>query len=307
MWFAAAVYVHGRAGEKTNAQALVLAVVPRHHGKADEQEGRMRARMLISVLVAGVAAMALFGWNGGFAAPRAPLLADNSPGAVDVDAELVIAVDVSNSMDPEEQALQREGYITGLTSREFLNALRSGINGRIALTYFEWAGPFDQKIIMPWRLIDGPESAAAVAQEIAAAPYRRAPRTSIFGALKFAKPLFDTSGYRGLRRIIDVSGDGTNNIGPPVTLMRDDVVSAGITINGLPIMLKRPYGTGTDIANLDEYYEDCVIGGPGAFVIAIHERDQFKEATRTKLVLEIAGLTPRVIPAQARPPRVYCW
>jgi hypothetical protein len=275
--------------------------------KPDEQEGRMRARMLISVLVAGVAAMALFGWNGGFAAPRAPLLADNSPGAVDVDAELVIAVDVSNSMDPEEQALQREGYITGLTSREFLNALRSGINGRIALTYFEWAGPFDQKIIMPWRLIDGPESAAAVAQEIAAAPYRRAPRTSIFGALKFAKPLFDTSGYRGLRRIIDVSGDGTNNIGPPVTLMRDDVVSAGITINGLPIMLKRPYGTGTDIANLDEYYEDCVIGGPGAFVIAIHERDQFKEATRTKLVLEIAGLTPRVIPAQARPPRVYCW
>jgi hypothetical protein len=308
MWFAAAVYVHGRAGEKTNAQALVLGVVPRHHGKADEQEGRMRARMLVSVLAAGAAAVALFGWNGGFAAPRAPLLADNSPGAVDVDAELVIAVDVSNSMDPEEQALQREGYITGLTSREFLNALRSGINGRIAVTYFEWAGPFDQKIILPWRLIDGPDSAAAVTREIAAAPYRRAPRTSIFGALKFAKPLFDTSGYRGLRRIIDVSGDGTNNIGPPVTLMRDDVVSAGITINGLPIMLKRPYGSGTDIANLDEYYEDCVIGGPGAFVIAIHERDQFKEATRTKLVLEIAGLTPpRVIPAQARPPRVYCW
>jgi hypothetical protein len=308
MWFAAAVYVHGRAGEMTKAQALVLGLVPRHHGKADEQEGRMRARMLVSVLAAGAAAMALFGWNSGFAAPRAPLLADNSPGAVDVDAELVIAVDVSNSMDPEEQALQREGYITGLTSREFLNALRSGINGRIALTYFEWAGPFDQKIIMPWRLIDGPEAAAAVAQEIAAAPYRRAPRTSIFGALKFAKPLFDTSGYRGLRRIIDVSGDGTNNIGPPVTLMRDDVVSAGITINGLPIMLKRPYGSGTDIANLDEYYEDCVIGGPGAFVIAIHERDQFKEATRTKLVLEIAGLAPpRVTPAQARPPRVYCW
>jgi hypothetical protein len=302
------VYVHGRAGEKTNAQALVLGVVPRHHGKADEQEGRMRARMLVSVLAAGAAAVALFGWNGGFAAPRAPLLADNSPGAVDVDAELVIAVDVSNSMDPEEQALQREGYITGLTSREFLNALRSGINGRIAVTYFEWAGPFDQKIILPWRLIDGPDSAAAVTREIAAAPYRRAPRTSIFGALKFAKPLFDTSGYRGLRRIIDVSGDGTNNIGPPVTLMRDDVVSAGITINGLPIMLKRPYGSGTDIANLDEYYEDCVIGGPGAFVIAIHERDQFKEATRTKLVLEIAGLAPpRVTPAQARPPRVYCW
>jgi hypothetical protein len=184
--------------------------------------------------------------------------------------------------------------------------LRDGINGRIAVTYFEWAGPLDQKIIVPWRLIDGPDTASAVAK--AAAPYRRAPRTSIFGALEFAKPLFKTSGYRGLRRIIDVSGDGTNNIPPSVTLMRDEVVAAGITINGLPIMLNRPFGSGTDIANLDIYYEDCVIGGPGAFVIAIHDRDQFKEATRTKLVLEIAGTTPRsrAIPAQASRPRVYC-
>jgi hypothetical protein len=186
--------------------------------------------------------------------------------------------------------------------------LREGINGRIAVTYFEWAGPLDQKIIVPWRLIDGPDAASAVAKEIAAAPYRRAPRTSIFGALEFAKPLFNTSGYRGLCRIIDVSGDGTNNIPPAVTLMRDEVLAAGITINGLPIMLNRPFGSGTDIANLDVYYEDCVIGGPGAFVIAIHDRDQFKEATRTKLVLEIAGTTPqpRVMPAQAHPPRVYC-
>ena len=266
----------------------------------------MRARTSIAVLAAGAAAVMLAGWTGGLA-PYASRFADNRPGAIVVDAELVIAVDVSNSMDPEEQALQREGYILGLTSREFLNALRSGINGKIAVTYFEWA--YDQKIVMPWRLIDGPETAEAVAKEIAAAPYRRAPRTSIYGALQFAKPLFDTSGYHGLRRIIDVSGDGTNNYGPPVTLMRDEVLDAGITINGLPIMLSRPYGSGTDIANLDVYYEDCVIGGPGAFVIAIHDRQQFKEATRTKLVLEIAGPVsqPRAIPAQAtRPPRVYC-
>ncbi len=266
----------------------------------------MWARTSIAVLAAGTAALILAGWTAGLA-PRAGLFADNRPGSVAVDAELVIAVDVSNSMDPEEQALQREGYILGLTSREFLNALRSGINGKIAVTYFEWA--YDQKIVMPWRLIDGPETAEAVAKEIAAAPYRRAPRTSIYGALQFAKPLFDNSGYHGLRRIIDVSGDGTNNYGPPVTLMRDEVLAAGITINGLPIMLSRPYGSGTDIANLDVYYEDCVIGGPGSFVIAIHEREQFKDATRTKLVLEIAGLTPqpRVIPVQAtRPPRVYC-
>jgi hypothetical protein len=227
-------------------RVALLFLPPSRVTMGEEQEGHMRARISITVLAAGAVALALAGWTGGFAAPHPALFADNRPSAVVVDAELVIAVDVSNSMDPEEQALQREGYITGLTSREFLSALRNGINGRIAVTYFEWAGPYDQKIVMPWRLIDGPDTAAAVAKEIAAAPYRRAPRTSIDGALQFAKPLFNSSGYRGLRRIIDVSGDGTNNIGPPVTLMRDDVLAAGITINGLPITLKRPYGTGAD-------------------------------------------------------------
>src|SRR5215475_10228060 len=227
------------------------------------------------------------------AAPRpAPLFADKSPNALAVDVELVLAVDVSYSMDPEEQALQREGYITGITSRDFMQALRHGINGKVAMTYFEWAGPYDQKIVVPWRLIDGPEAADAFANEIARAPYRRASRTSISGALHFAKPLFDGSGYRGIRRVIDVSGDGANNSGPFVTLMRDDVLAAGITINGLPIMLKRPNSFTMDIENLDVYYEDCVIGGPGAFVIPIREREQFKEATRTKLVLEVASRTP---------------
>jgi hypothetical protein len=192
-----------------------------------------------------------------------------------------------------------------------MSALKGGIHGKVAVTYFEWAGLYDQKIIMPWRLIDGPESADAVANEIARAPYRRAPRTSIYGALQFARPLFDASGYRGIRRVIDVSGDGVNNMGPPVTLMRDDVLAAGITINGLPIMLKRDnnYGMwGAQFEHLDIYYEDCVIGGPGAFVIGIKERSQFKEATRTKLVVEIAGRTPqpRVVPAQAKAPRVFC-
>jgi len=265
----------------------------------------MRAHTLISILVAGGAA-AFAGW--GLAAPRpGAVFADKSPSAIPVDVELVIAVDVSNSMDPEEQALQREGYILGLTSREFLQALRNGAHGRIAITYFEWAGLNDQKIILPWRLIDGPESAEAVTNEIKRTPYRRAPRTSIFGALQFAKPLFDQSGYGGLRRVIDVSGDGSNNMGPPVTIMRDEVLAAGITINGLPIMLSRGYGTGPSIPNLDVYYENCVIGGPGSFVIAIKEREQFKEATRTKLVQEIASVPtkPRIVPVQAKP-RVYC-
>jgi hypothetical protein len=237
-----------------------------------------------------------------------PRSADASASAMAVDVEVVLAVDVSYSMDPDEQALQREGYITAITSREFMQALRSGMNGRISITYFEWAGPYDQKIIVPWRLIDGPEAADAVANEIARAPYRRASRTSISGALGFAKPLFDGSGFRGVRRVVDVSGDGANNSGTPVTMARDDVLSTGITINGLPIMLKRPNSFTMDIDNLDIYYEDCVIGGPGAFVIPIREREQFKEATRTKLVLEIAGRAPErpVVPAQARAPRISC-
>src|SRR5664279_1794783 len=244
------------------------------------------------------------------AASAAPNIrfADKSPSAIPVDVELVIAVDVSYSMDPDEQALQREGYIQALTSREFMQALREGANGKIAITYFEWAGQFDQKIVMPWRLIEGPESADAVANEIAAAPYRRAARTSISGGLTFAKTLFDHSGYRGLRRVIDVSGDGANNSGPLIVPTRDDVLAAGITINGLPIMLKRPTPGTMDIENLDVYYEDCVVGGPGAFVVPIRERVKFIEATRTKLVLEVAGRQPepRVIPASSQAPRISC-
>jgi hypothetical protein len=260
----------------------------------------------ISILAAGAAAVLAVGWT--FAAPRPPSFADNSPNALPVDVEVVLAVDVSYSMDPDEQALQREGYITGITSRDFMQALRGGQHGRVAMTYFEWAGPYDQKIMVPWRLIDGPEAADAFANEVARAPYRRASRTSISGALNFAKPLFDASGYHGLRRVIDVSGDGANNSGPFVSIARDDVLAAGITINGLPIMLKRPSSFTMDIENLDVYYEDCVIGGPGAFVIPIRAREQFKEATRTKLVLEIAGRTPevRAVPVQARVARISC-
>ena len=261
---------------------------------------------LISIMAVGAGALLALG---AMAAPRSALpLADNSPTAVPVDVELALAVDVSYSMDPEEQALQREGYIAGITSRDFMQALRSGQHGKVAVTYFEWAGPYDQKIVVPWRLIDGPEAADAFANELARAPYRRASRTSISGALSFAKPLFDGSGYRGFRRVVDVSGDGANNSGTFVTGARDDVLAAGMTINGLPIMLKRPNAFTMDIDNLDIYYEDCVIGGPGAFVVPIREREQFKEATRTKLVLEIAGRAPqqRLVPVQARAPRISC-
>jgi len=265
---------------------------------------------LLRLAGGALAAAVLVGFAFSVAGQAAPLprLADTRPNAIPVDVELVLAVDVSYSMDPDEQALQREGYRLALTSKEFLQALREGAHGKIAITYIEWAGQHDQQVVVPWRLIEGPESADAVAAEIARAPYRRASRTSISGGLAFAQGLFDTSGYRGLRRVIDVSGDGPNNSGMPVAPVRDVIVNKGIVINGLPLMLKRPYRGMMDIAHLDWYYEDCVTGGPGSFVIPVRGREQFVEATRNKLVLEVAGRTPkaRVIRASAEHPRVSC-
>ena len=227
---------------------------------------------------------------------------------VPVDVELVIAVDISYSMDPEEQALQRQGYTQALTSREFLQALRKGINGKIAVIYFEWAGYTERRVVVPWRLIEGPESADAFVGEIAAAPIRRAARTSISGAIEFGADLFENSGYSGIRRVIDISGDGANNHGQLVTVSRDAAVAKGITINGLPIVAKRLNYATMDIERLDVYYEDCVIGGPAAFVIPIESKEQFTDATKTKLILEIAGRVPeaRIIPVSADKPRVSC-
>src|ERR1700749_1266609 len=192
---------------------------------------RMWGRIAI---VAGAVTLAAVLAGIGLAAPtRAPTLAQRSEsGATAVDVEVVLAVDVSYSMDPDEQALQREGYMAALTSREFMQALRQGMHGRIALTYFEWAGMHHQQIIVPWRVIDGPEAADGFAADIGRARYTRASRTSISGAMLFAAPLFKGSGFHGVRRVLDISGDGVNNNGPRVTLTRDEVLGQGITING---------------------------------------------------------------------------
>jgi len=271
---------------------------------------RSHGLWLAGLTAPAIAALAAYGVVA--AAPPPPRLADlpgaRTSAAVDVDVELVLAVDISYSMDPDELALQRDGYVEALTSPEFLGALKHGMHGRVAVTYVEWAGVIDQKVVLPWRLIEGRESAEAVAAQIARAPQRRAYRTSIAAALTFSASLFEENGYRGIRRVIDVSGDGTNNQGPPVAIVRDEVVAKGITINGLPIMLKRPNPSTLDIPDLDIYYEDCVIGGPGAFVVPIREREKFRDAIRTKLVLEIAGHMPepRSIPAAADAPRISC-
>jgi hypothetical protein len=262
-----------------------------------------------AVLVAGVFAG---GDVAGVAAPNpnnpfGHQLADKET-TPSVDVELVLAVDVSYSMDMDELAIQREGYAQAIMSKEFLQALKTGPNGKISVTYFEWAASSDQKIIIPWRVIDGPETADAVADEIMKTPIRRASRTSISGAINFAMPLFDENPHRGLRRVIDISGDGPNNNGAPVVQARDAALEKGIVINGLPIMVKEPSYSTMDIDNLDYYYEDCVIGGPGSFVVTIKDREKFKEAIRTKLLLEVAGRTPerRVVPVAEKEPRINC-
>src|SRR4029077_14508093 len=239
--------------------------------------------------------------------PRSQLAAarDNQPS---VDVELVIAVDISYSMDLDELAVQREGYAQAIVSKEFLQAMKTGPNSKVAVTYFEWSASSDQKIIIPWRVIDGPESADAVAADIMKTPVRRGSRTSISGAIYFAMPLFEENPYHGLRRVIDISGDGPNNNGAPVTGARDAALQKGITINGLPIMVKEPSYSTMDIDNLDLYYEDCVIGGPGSFVVTIKDRDKCKEAIRSKLILEVAGRTPehRIVPVIEKDPGVPC-
>jgi hypothetical protein len=266
-------------------------------------------RWCVSIGAVLVAGAIIGGDAAGIAAPNPNSQpADASDRAPSVDVELVIAVDISYSMDLDELAVQREGYAQAIVSKDFLQALKSGPHSKVAVTYFEWSASSDQKIIMPWRVIDGPETADAVANEIMQTPIRRGSRTSISGAINFAMPLFDENPYRGLRRVIDISGDGPNNNGVPVTGARDAALEKGITINGLPIMVKEPSYSTMDIDNLDWYYEDCVIGGPGSFVVAIKDREKFKEAIRSKLVLEVARQTPerRMLPAAEKEPRVPC-
>lgn len=268
--------------------------------RASRGPGRRIATKLWALALAGVS---FFG-----------LPAAAKDGATAVDVELVLAVDVSYSMDPEEQRIQRDGYVQALTSQPFLTALKSGTHQRIAVIYLQWASALDQDVLVPWTLIDSAQAAQAFAEKLTEAPYRRAQRTSISGAIDFSAQQFVNNGYNGERQVIDVSGDGTNNNGRPVTQARDDALQQGIVINGLPLLIRPSnYGYFNDIANLDEYYEDCVIGGAGAFLIPIKDRANFIEATRTKLIMEIASILPQplfknsaIIPAQAREPRVNC-
>ena len=195
-------------------------------------------------------------------------------------------------MDLDELRLQRGGYTAALRDGEIQRVMLSGRHKRIAVTYFEWAGVSAQIVLAPWTVLDSAASINALADKLDTAVISRAQRTSISGALDFASRLLDQSPVQAARRVIDVSGDGPNNQGRVVTAARDALIDKGIVVNGLPIVLKRGNPI-FDLAALDHYYEDCVIGGPGAFMIAIRDQAEFAPAIRRKLLLEIAGLTPR--------------
>lgn len=212
---------------------------------------------------------------------------------IGVGVELVLAVDISRSIDPSEQLIQRQGYAAAFRSAEIQEAILYGGWGRVAVTYVEWAGDWSQTVAIPWTLIDSTEASKAFAVRIEAGSSGRVSRTSISGAIDFAADLFEDNGYSGMRRVIDISGDGPNNQGRIVTEARDAAVARGITINGLPLLTSAvgdPWGSWGSIPDLDRYYQDYVIGGSGAFVIPVTSWDQFAAAVRQKLVMELAGL-----------------
>jgi hypothetical protein len=217
--------------------------------------------------------------------------------AAEVDLELVLAVDISGSIDEDEARLQRDGYVAALTDEHVLAAIAAGALGRIAVTYLEWADFTVAYTTVDWDVIDSLEAADRFARRLAAAPLVTAMWTSISGATDFAISKLAENPHHGRRRVIDISGDGANNSGEYVTYARDRAVRRGITINGLPIINGRTSRYGMPpIRHLDLYYEDCVIGGPGAFLIIANGFADFARAIRHKLILEIAG-----VPAPAKP------
>jgi hypothetical protein len=225
-----------------------------------------------------------------------------------VDLLLVLAADVSRSVDDQKFQLQREGYATAITDPRVLDAVRSGPNGRIALCFVEWSGLGAQKLVVGWQMIGDATSAAAFAAQIRMAPRSFADRTSISGGIEFSVAQLETAPFESARRTIDVSGDGTNNSGRDVTQARDAALAKGITINGIVILSENPLPWNPEHTNppggLANYYRNNVIGGPGAFVMTAEDFGAFGKAMIGKMIAEVAmgpGARRAELPQQARP------
>ena len=210
-----------------------------------------------------------------------------------VDLLLVLAADVSRSVDQPKFQLQRDGYAAAISDPRVLDAISAGVHRRIAICFVEWSGIGAQKLVIDWMMIDGPEAAKKFADAIVEAPRSFADRTSISGGIEFAMSQLARAPFESARRAIDVSGDGTNNSGRDVVNVRDEAVAQGITINGLAILSERPLAWNPEHTNppggLPHYYRENVIGGPGAFVIVAENFHSFGQALINKLVAEIAA------------------
>ena len=214
--------------------------------------------------------------------------------AEEVDLHLVLAVDVSRSIDDDEFNLQRQGYAQAFTHPSVIQAIQSNPHRRIAVAFVEWAGADFQKVVVPWTVVSDPESGALFSEAINREPRAFWGWTSISGAIDYSMRVLAASPHTSQRRVIDISGDGINNSGRHSGDARDEAVAAGITINGLVIMNDRPTPGFFQMPQpaLDEFYRNHVIGGPGAFVIAIDDFSSFAYAIVNKLVKEIAGDLP---------------
>lgn len=227
-------------------------------------------------------------WAVGLGPPPAAAQTD----VTEVDVELLLLVDVSRSMSRFELELQRRGYAEALLSDPVLTAVQSGLLGRVAMSYVEWAGVGSQRVVVDWMLISGEDEARAFVAQMSRSFPVGMRRTSIADALTSGAAMFRDNGFQGLRQVIDISGDGPNNSGRPVLSARDAVLDQGIIINGLPLMTRDNGGMPWELDDLDQYYVNCVIGGLGAFAIPVTEWTEFAEAVRRKLVLEMVGLPP---------------
>jgi hypothetical protein len=207
---------------------------------------------------------------------------------IQVDVALVLAVDVSYSVDPAKSILQREGYVDAFRSVPVAQAILSGPLGRVAVAYVEWAGEAHQRVLIPWTVIDSQDASLAFADTLASHPLWHAPGTSISGAIDFSTSLFGPVQIEAVRRVVDISGDGANNDGRPVANARDDAVASGFIITGLPIEVGRFPGE-DGLEALNPYFRDCVIGGLGAFTAPVVTPSQFGHAIRTKLIREISS------------------
>jgi hypothetical protein len=212
-----------------------------------------------------------------------------------VDLLLAIGVDVSRSVDPVEAAIQRDGYMNAIRNPLVIRAATSGQHGKIAIVYFEWAGQPFQRVVVPWTVIRSAADAEAFTSELAKHPPESWSRTSISAAIDYAVRLFETSPHQAARRVMDISGDGSNNHGRSVTAARDEAVAKGIVINGLPVINERPNFGAPSERNLDLYYENNVIGGPGSFMMVAESFEAFGTAILSKLIREIAEAPPETL------------